>query len=145
MSNLQLAPSQITVAYITNKAIDEIKKETGFEVEILVLNIRKKRDVKLDEAMDLIEQCCQCWNVKKEEVCNGSKKRHIVAMRSLIQHFLKTTTQTTLQNIGLLVGGFHHTTVIHNVENVKHFLANNDHLVNKYFEPIKHLYAPIEI
>lgn len=145
MSNLKLNNIQITVEYITNQAAKQIQNKTGVEVQVLAIAVNKKKAVDFKEAKNIIEDCCAIWNISSEIVLKYCRGKEIIAMRSLLQHLLKTTTKLSLVDIGMLTGGFHHTSVMHNIDNIKHFLANKDSLINKYFEPIKHFYEPVKI
>lgn len=140
MNNVQKSQKVLAAAHIAIKTAERVKKELGFNAEVLIINTDNKKEVTAQELKEIIKKCCTIWQVEEKVIFQKVRKRDIVAMRSIVHHLLRTTTTASLKLIAKSTGGLDHTSVMHSIENVKMFTANNDSFINQYFLPIKHLY-----
>jgi len=72
---------------------------------------RKLFDIKT--ADDFIQAACQLHNVPVEAVRGSARNRRLVEVRAQIAHHLRSKHDMTLIEIGALLGGRDHSTIIH--------------------------------
>jgi regulator of replication initiation timing len=64
-------------------------------------------------AKEIINIVCNYFGVTVDEIKKHTRKRNIVAPRHICMYFLFTETESSLSEIGRIMGGYHHTTVIY--------------------------------
>ncbi len=104
--------SELVASLLGNKT-----KEGGGPVE-------KKRVA----PQDLLEAVATYFNIKPTQLKGPKRDRPIARPRQLFMYLCKTELGMTLDDIGGLLGGRDHTTVMHGVEIITHELSTNDHL-----------------
>src|SRR5471030_2555665 len=87
----------------------------------------------------IIEHISDHFQVSVEALKSRSRMREKVYPRQLCFYFIKMLTNTTLKNIGLIMGGRDHSTSIHAITSVKNDIATNPEIaqqvriLNNYF------------
>lgn len=77
---------------------------------------------------DLLDAVATYFNIKPTQIKGPKRDRPIARPRQLFMYLCKTELGMTLDDIGGLLGGRDHTTVMHGVETITHELSTNDHL-----------------
>lgn len=85
-------------------------------------NISVKLRVSPDE---VINSVAKFYSLNKKALLGESRQRPIVRPRQILMYILKTQVNLPLQEIGRIIGGRDHTTVIHAVEKVTQLLGEN--------------------
>ncbi|WKZ25355.1 MAG: chromosomal replication initiator protein DnaA [bacterium] len=74
---------------------------------------------------ELINKIAKYYSLGKRQLLGESRQRPIVRPRQILMYLLKTQVGLPLQEVGRLVGGRDHTTVMHAVEKVTQLLGND--------------------
>lgn len=85
-----------------------------------------------------IQNLCLLLDVEEAQVKSQTRKREVAYKRHVICYVLTKTTLFTIVDIGLILGGRNHATVIHSREFVQDALGNN-RWITQLFEKVKHL------
>lgn len=99
---------------------------TGEETtEALILSTlgEPKQDSSILHPDSVISTICSFYNIKPTQLKGVKRDAALVKPRHICMYFLKEEAQLTLNEVGNLLGGRDHTTVIHGVERVKAMLA----------------------
>lgn len=73
----------------------------------------------------LISVCAKHFNLKTGELCGPSRKKELVTARHLTAYLLLTETKLPLEEVGRLLGGRDHTSVMHARDKVQSDLSTN--------------------
>lgn len=79
----------------------------------------KKAEKKSLTVYDIADVVCSHFNVKKELIQTASRKREIVQVRQVAMYLSKEYTDTSLSQIGAIIGKRNHATVLHACKMVK--------------------------
>ena len=82
-------------------------------------------------APDVIRTVCQCFGISREQLCSKSRSREIVRPRQVAAYLLRQMGGASLNQIGTLLGGKDHTTILHGLEKVEKDLSQNNFLRNQ--------------
>lgn len=74
---------------------------------------------------EVIKAACKYFSVKKGDLLGKSRARPISLPRQILMYFLRTELNLPLQEVGKIVGGRDHTTVMHAVDKISS-LASQD-------------------
>ena len=67
---------------------------------------------KLDTA-EIISQVCKYFSITKEEIISGKRKKELVTPRQIAIYLIREQTNKSLPEIGKIMGGKDHTTIMH--------------------------------
>lgn len=124
----------ITQAETTNSAIsfEFVKQVIGGVVE------EKSGHV---HAEDIIKSVCAYYNVKPTQLKGPKRDAGLVRARQVAMYLLKEQLRLTQVEIGNLLGGRDHTTIMHGVDKIRVLVENKD-IVNEDIKGIiNHLYG----
>ena len=76
----------------------------------------------------VIETVAKFYNISVQEIVSSSRSKELVQPRQVAMYLVRQETDASLPEIGALLGGRDHTTVIHGVERVKERLESEDQL-----------------
>lgn len=79
-------------------------------------------------AHELLDAVAQYFGIKATALKGPKRDRPIARPRQVVMYLAKTQLGMTLEDIGGLLGGRDHTTVMHGVDTITHELSTNDHL-----------------
>ncbi len=82
---------------------------------------------------------CDHYNVKFTNVASRKKNSELVIPRQVIMYICREYTDSTYENIAMLLGKKDHSTVIHGVEKVKEELQKNEEMKNNVDSILKKL------
>lgn len=106
-------------AEITNELIENIIGKGGIEPNGKVL----KKD-----PLKVIEAVCDYYEVGKRSLLGDSRARPIARPRQILMYLLRTDLGIPLEEVGRLVGGRDHTTVMHAVEKITQLAVTDVHI-----------------
>jgi len=136
------------IAQIIAANIDSTRKLEGFLVrlmsEIQTKNIPLTQELvntllgkSLDESgkqrkqikpNQIIEAVAQYYNLKPAQLKSSTRVKNIAFPRQILMYLLRTELGIPLMEVGNLLGGRDHTTVIHGVEKITNLLSSNEEL-----------------
>jgi chromosomal replication initiator protein len=73
----------------------------------------------------LISVCSKFFNLKTSDLCGKSRKKELVAARHLTAYLLLTETSLPLEEVGRLLGGRDHTSIMHARDKIHTDLSTN--------------------
>lgn len=76
----------------------------------------------------VVETVAKYFNVSVSEIVSASRSKELVQPRQIAMYLVRQETDSSLPEIGALLGGRDHTTVIHGVDRVKDRLETEDQL-----------------
>lgn len=86
-------------------------------------NGRAKKQVK---PKDMLEIVAEYFNLKPAQIKSPSRLKSVVVPRQILMYLLRTELGVSLVEVGELLGGRDHSTVIHGVEKITHLISNNE-------------------
>jgi len=105
----------------------EINLESAKEALKNIISPDQKRVVTPELIMDTV---CEHFHVKREDIRGSKRNSEIVLPRQIIMYLCRDMTQTQFKEIGNIVGGRDHSTVIHGCKNIENEIKYNDNLKN---------------
>lgn len=88
-------------------------------------NGRLKKQIK---PKDIIEIVAEYYNLKTSQLKSPTRLKNIVLPRQVLMYLLRTELSIPLMEVGNLLGGRDHTTIIHGVEKITNLLSINEDL-----------------
>lgn len=76
----------------------------------------------------LISVCAKHFNLKTSDLCGNSRKKDLVEARHLTAYLLLTHTKLPLEEVGRLLGGRDHTSIMHARDKISSSLSTNPQL-----------------
>jgi chromosomal replication initiator protein len=73
----------------------------------------------------LISICAKFFDLKTGDLCGTTRTKHLVAARHLTAYLLLSELKLPLQDVGRLLGGRDHTSIIHARDKIAHDLSTN--------------------
>lgn len=67
----------------------------------------------------IISLACSTFGVTNEEIMSKSRASRLVKIRAITAYFLRKRTILSLKQIGELIGGRHHSSVLHLIQQVE--------------------------
>jgi chromosomal replication initiator protein len=72
---------------------------------------------------DIINAVCKHFSLGKKQILGTSRKRTVALPRQILMYYLRTQLSLPLEEVGNLIGGRDHTTVMHAVEKITHLTS----------------------
>jgi chromosomal replication initiator protein len=91
----------------------------------------------------VIETVAKFYNISVPEIVSASRSRELVQPRQVAMYLIRQETDASLPEIGGLLGGRDHTTVIHGVERIKERLENEEQLRRDVMSVREQLYLNV--
>ncbi|MCL4506792.1 MAG: chromosomal replication initiator protein DnaA [Chloroflexi bacterium] len=91
----------------------------------------------------VIETISKFYNISIHELVSASRNRELVQPRQVAMYLIRQETDASLPEIGGLLGGRDHTTVIHGIERVKERLESEDQLRRDVMSVREQLYVNV--
>ncbi|MCF0195798.1 MAG: chromosomal replication initiator protein DnaA [Bacteroidaceae bacterium] len=144
--------SSEVIEYISRNVSENVRELEGTINSLLAYSVVYKREIDLDFAQfilrnnarvehkpitleRIIECTCEYYKVREEDIYGHSRKANIAMARHMCIYLASNNTQLTSIRIGSLIGGRHHSTVLHSIETIKEQISLN----NKISEDVKNL------
>jgi chromosomal replication initiator protein len=83
------------------------------------------------------------YNVKVEELVGRDRSREIIMPRQMAMYLVREETDASLPEIGQLIGGRDHTTVMHGCEKISNLIETDDNFRRQFLSIRERLYADI--
>lgn len=80
---------------------------------------------------NIISTVCEHFSTEPEAIRSKKRSRDVVFPRQIIAYFLRDLSQLSLQNIGEILGGRDHTTILHGLEKIENDLTESSFLKNQ--------------
>ncbi len=90
----------------------------------------------------IIETVAEHYNVTIKDLESTKKSKNIATPRFIAMYLCRTLTDTSLKDIGALLGGRDHTTILNGIKNVDKGIANQNEDITKNLEIIKKKIIP---
>ena len=91
----------------------------------------------------VIEIVAKFYSISVPEIVSASRSRELVQPRQVAMYLIRQETDASLPEIGGLLGGRDHTTVIHGVERIKERLENEEQLRRDVMSVREQLYLNV--
>ncbi|MDO5541518.1 MAG: chromosomal replication initiator protein DnaA [Eubacteriales bacterium] len=116
----------VVVAY-GNLNKKEINLESAKEALKNIISPDQKRVITPELIMDTV---CDHFHVKKEDIQGSKRNAEIVLPRQIIMYLCRDMTQTQFKEIGHILGGRDHSTIIHGCKTIEGEIKVNSNLKN---------------
>jgi chromosomal replication initiator protein len=93
-----------------------------------VVNTSRKAAVKAINAKDILETVASHYNLKISQIKGSRRNKELVIPRQIIMYLLRKELKTPLMDIGRILGGRDHTTIMHGEEKIAQLLSTNENL-----------------
>ncbi len=93
----------------------------------------------------VIETVAKYYNISVQEIVSSSRSKELVQPRQVAMYLVRQETDASLPEIGALLGGRDHSTVIHGVERVKERLESEDQLRRDVMSLREQLYLNVTV
>jgi chromosomal replication initiator protein len=80
---------------------------------------------------DIINSVCRAYQITSEQICSSKRTQEIVFPRQIAAYFLRRISQASLNQIGKLLGGKDHSTILHGLEKIEKRLTGDQILKNQ--------------
>jgi chromosomal replication initiator protein len=115
------------------------------------INVQFARDTLVDlvgrrahiTPSQVIETISKFYNLSVQELVSASRNKELVQPRQVAMYLIRQETDASLPEIGGLLGGRDHTTVIHGIDRVKERLEAEDQLRRDVMSVREQLYLNI--
>ena len=105
----------------------EITMEVAMKELQNIISPDKPREITPQLIIDVV---CEHFHITKEQMISKSRSNDIAKPRQIAMYLCKNMTGVSLENIGELLGGRYHSTVIHGINKVEAELQTNEATVN---------------
>lgn len=100
---------------------------------------------KEDHYQYLLNEVSIATGVSKNSLLARSRKREVMYVRHMLVYLLYTRNVASLKEIGRMVGGRHHSTVINSRDLVKDLISVKDGLMYPIYEQVKYLLDEVNL
>lgn len=90
---------------------------------------------------DVIEAACEYFSLTKKNLINGGRKRTLVIPRHILMYLLRIELKLPYDEIGRVLGGKDHTTIMHGVEKITQDINTNGDIREHILGIKKHLWG----
>ncbi len=98
--------------------------------KILKIKSSSNGNTKKPDAKKVITAVCSYYNLKISDLRGDRRKREVVRPRQVLMWLLRNSSGLTLKEVGALLGGRDHTTVMHGVETISRLMDNSELIKN---------------
>lgn len=137
------------IQYIAENVKSNIRELEGSLNKVIAYSKIKKEELTLELAQDalkdiispdqtkeitpsyIIEVVAEHFNINPEDITSKKRNSEFVLPRQICMYLCREITDTSLVNIGKLLGKKDHTTVLHGVNKIGEEIATNKELANK--------------
>jgi len=82
-------------------------------------------------SQDALTVVCRRFDVKREDICSAKRVQEIVVPRQVASYILRKINGASLNQIGCILGGRDHSTILHGIRKVEENLKKNPFLQNQ--------------
>lgn len=84
--------------------------------------------LKIIKPKEIIDKIAEYYNLKPTQLRSSTRVKEIVMPRQILMYFLRVEFKLPLMQVGELLGGRDHTTVMHGVDKITNLLKDNEEL-----------------
>jgi len=117
----ELESSLMRIKAFMNFYKREIDTESVKEILKDYLNAARE-----NEPERIIEIVAEFFNLTKEDILNERRTKNVSLARQIVMYFLRHYLNLPLKQIGKILGGKDHSTVIHGIEKIEGLIENNE-------------------
>ena len=136
------------IQYIADNVKSNIRELEGALNAVVAYGKLNKKDVNIESAKEalkniispnqkkvitpelILDTVCDHFHIKKEDITGSKRNAEIVQPRQIVMYLCREMTQTNFKEIGNVLGGRDHSTVIHGCKNIESELEYNENLKN---------------
>lgn len=107
-------------------SVINIKHEPLNKATILTILGKTREPVNIFKPDNVIDTICSYYNIKPTQLKGSKRDASLVRARHMCMYLLKEESKLTFVEIGNILGGRDHTTVMHAVEKITGLLSNQD-------------------
>lgn len=111
---------------LTEMSTNKIDLSEGLILRLL--GDKAREDASSFRPDDVIGSICSYYGIKSTQIKGAKRDASLVLPRHICMYILKEEAGLSFVEVGNLLGGRDHTTVIHGVEKIKHLLSTSDRL-----------------
>lgn len=89
---------------------------------------------KENEPERVIEVIAEFFNLTKEDILNEKRTKDVARARQIVMYFLRHHLNLSLKEIGKILGGRDHSTILHGIEKIENLLEVDENLREKIVE-----------
>lgn len=93
----------------------------------------------------LLKEVCLATKINKQHLLGRSRKREIMYVRHMLVYLLWVRNVGSLKEIGRMVGGRDHSTIINSRDLVKDLISVKDGLMYPIYEQVKYLLDEVNL
>jgi len=101
--------------------------------------------IKEDHYEYLLKEVCLATKINKQHLLGRSRKREIMYVRHMLVYLLWVRNVGSLKEIGRMVGGRDHSTIINSRDLVKDLISVKDGLMYPIYEQVKYLLDEVNL
>lgn len=109
----------VTVALSENRAVDQELADA-----VLTKNYAASAERKIAPEK-ILEAVCTYYNANNKDLVSPNRRKEIVGPRQIAMYLLRQLTETPLIQVGILLGGRDHTTILHGVKKIENEVRQN--------------------
>lgn len=119
---------------IEDQRIAELRRVTAERAEAIAAELRAQGGLPFRHTYREIERrACKLFNVRRSEIASDRRNKEIVFVRHFIAYWTVRLTSLSLPQIGRLMGGRDHTTILHG----RHKYPVRRELMGRYLRPAR--------
>jgi chromosomal replication initiator protein len=157
LRGLTLAPD--VVEFVAKQVQSNVRELEGALTRLIASSDMTGRSINLQFARDtlvdlvgrrthitpsqVIETISKYYNLSVQDLVSASRNKELVQPRQVAMYLIRQETDASLPEIGGLLGGRDHTTVIHGIERVKERLASEEQLRREVMSVREQLYLNV--
>ncbi|MGB9637623.1 MAG: chromosomal replication initiator protein DnaA, partial [Microgenomates group bacterium] len=107
----------------------EINKYQAVTEDVIEQLLGKRKDDvqnrKKISSEEVVEAVCKQYTIKKRQILGNSRVKNFALPRQILMYLLRTELNLPLQEVGRIIGGRDHTTVMHAVEKITKLASEN--------------------
>jgi len=98
-------------------------------------------DEHITAAENIVQECCNIWQIPMQQLRRKSRNKMIVCKRQVVSFILKNkfNRDITLKGMGLIVGYKDHSDFIRAYKRAEELLSVKDDTMMNFYNPVKHL------
>ncbi len=116
------------IAFAKLNKVADLTLESAEEALKDVIYPNKSRDITPESIINVV---AEHFGVKPEDITSKKRNSEFVLPRQVVMYLCRTITNTSLTDVGKILGKKDHTTVMHGVRKIENDLKTNEDLKNK--------------
>ena len=128
-----------SLSQITARALAE-NSQVNLEMVKTFFGIKNKNQSKKINHRHILSVVSKTFNIKTGDLCGKTRKKQITQARHVAAYLLRRELGLPLQQVGKILGGRDHTTIMHAEEKIDRSFSTNQQLRHQIIEIQKKIY-----